>query len=228
MRQAGHDAIPADDAEPRLVGGATMNILAVFVFAAPALLASSRGRGVGLSLASLLFAAHLGLWRLCALCRARRNRLRLIAWFGSSSGDLQADKLDDAQRAAVFQAHLDLTKAPPVDGGKPPRLIVWPETSVPFILTRSPDALSLMSDALEDGQTLFAGAVRVEGGGAEERYYNSIYMIDSQGQIIGAADKVHLVPFGEFLPFEDFFRKLNLQAVAAMPGVFPQPSNAAC
>lgn len=202
-----------------LVGGATMNILAVFVFAAPALLASSRGRGVGLSLAGLLFAAHLGYGGYALYVApqpAQTDRVVRLVQPAIS----QADKLDDAQRAAVFQAHLDLTKAPPVDGGKPPRLIVWPETSVPFILTRSPDALSLMSDALEDGQTLFAGAVRVEGGGAEERYYNSIYMIDSQGQIIGAADKVHLVPFGEFLPFEDFFRKLNLQAVAAMPGGF--------
>ena len=75
---------------------------------------------------------------------------------------------------------------------------------------------------LEDGQVLIAGAVRTEDGGAGKppRYYNSIYAIDGTGQILGAADKVHLVPFGEYMPFEDLFNSWGINAVAAFSGGF--------
>jgi apolipoprotein N-acyltransferase len=43
-------------------------------------------------------------------------------------------------------------------------------------------------------------------------------MIDSQGQIVSASDKVHLVPFGEYLPFEGLWNRLGLTAIAAFPG----------
>jgi apolipoprotein N-acyltransferase len=60
-----------------------------------------------------------------------------------------------------------------------------------------------MADMLQVGQTLVTGAVRQEDGvgGATRRFYNTIYAIDDEGQIIGSADKAHLVPFGEYLPF---------------------------
>jgi apolipoprotein N-acyltransferase len=133
----------------------------------------------------------------------------------------QAAKLDDGQRVAIFEQHLSLTSAAPANGGRRPDYIVWPETSIPFILTENPDALVRIADVLADGQILIAGAVRVENDSASQapRYYNSVYSIDSQGQIIGAADKVHLVPFGEYLPFEDLWNRIGLKAIAAqMPG----------
>jgi len=132
----------------------------------------------------------------------------------------QAAKLDDNERSNVFEQHLALTSAAAKDGGRRPDYIVWPETSIPFILTRNPDALARIAEVLEDGQILIAGAVRTENDspGQPPRYYNSAYVIDSQGQIIGASDKVHLVPFGEYLPLEDVWNRMGLTAIAAMPG----------
>ncbi|MBL0370444.1 apolipoprotein N-acyltransferase [Rhizobium sp. KVB221] len=204
-----------------IVGSDTMNVIAVVVFAAPGLIAAGRGARPALALACVLLAMHVGfgLYQLQQPATYPENArvVRLVQPVID-----QAAKIDDNERSRIFAEHLALTKAPAKGGGKRPDYIVWPETSIPFILTQNPDALVQIADTLEDGQVLIAGAVRMESdsAGQEPRYYNSIYVIDSQGQIISAADKVHLVPFGEYLPFEDLLERTGWSAVAAMPGGF--------
>ncbi|WEX77794.1 apolipoprotein N-acyltransferase [Sinorhizobium numidicum] len=202
---------------------ATINTLAVFVFAAPALIGTGKGTRAGLAVAAALFGAHIGYgyYRL-ALPAPQPPEPELTVRLVQPVID-QAKKIDDRERASVFEQHLSLTTAPPQDDGKRPDIVVWPETSIPFILTDNPDALARIADVLEEGQILIAGAVRVEdaGAGLPPRYYNSIYVIDDRGQIVGAADKIHLVPFGEYLPFEDLLSSWGLSSVAAsMPGGF--------
>lgn len=204
----------------RIVGVLGMNVLAVFVFAAPALLWTVRGKRLGLSLAAFILALQVGygFYALRILPEAADTgvTVRLV----QPSID-QATKWDDANRTAIFEKHLALSAAPP-SGEKRPDVIVWPETSIPFILTDNPDALSRIAEVLDDDQVLIAGAVRTEdaGAGREPRYYNSIYAIDGKGQILGAADKVHLVPFGEYMPFEDLMNSWGVAAVASLPGGF--------
>jgi len=202
------------------IGIAGMNALAVFVFAAPALLGTRRGRGFGLTLAALLFAAHVGYgYYALSIAPTPENEATVVRLVQPAID--QALKLDDSARAEIFERHLALSAAAPEAGGKRPDVIVWPETSIPFILTDNPDALVRIAEVLEDDQMLIAGAVRTEsaGSGKAPRYYNSIYVIDGKGQIIAAADKVHLVPFGEYMPFAEVFESFGVSAVA-MPGGF--------
>jgi apolipoprotein N-acyltransferase len=215
-----------------IVGIAGMNALAVFVFAAPALLGTRRGRGPGLTLAAVLFAAHVGYGYYALNIAPTPDNDTTVVRLVQPVID-QAMKLDDSARAEIFERHVSLSAAAPEAGGKRPDIVVWPETSIPFILTDNPDALVRIADVLEDDQVLIAGAVRTEsaGSGKAPRYYNSIYAIDGKGQIIAAADKVHLVPFGEYMPFADLFESLGIDPVA-MPGGFSaarehQPLNAA-
>jgi apolipoprotein N-acyltransferase len=201
-----------------VIGSYAMNTLAVLVFAAPALIFTGRGGGAAASLALVLLAAHIGYgaYRLQPTDDAPDARkVRIVQPMID-----QAAKIDDRERSRIFEQHLKLTAEKPKDGGKRPDYVIWPETSIPFILTQNPDALVRIAEALEDGQILIAGAVRTEsdGAGTPTRYYNSAYMIDSQGQIVAASDKVHLVPFGEYLPFEEFWNRLGLNAIAAFPG----------
>ncbi|MBB3352027.1 apolipoprotein N-acyltransferase [Rhizobium sp. BK049] len=209
-----------------VIGVTGVTTLAVFVFSAPALIGTRQGAKPGIALAALLFAAHLGYGAYALHLAPRPQPLpedkRPVVRLVQPAID-QAAKMDnDADRNAIFETHLKLSAEAPRNGGRKPNIIVWPETSIPFILTDNQDALTRIADTLDDDQILIAGAVRAEeiGPGTPVRYYNSIYVIDGRGQIIAASDKVHLVPFGEYLPFEDILTELGIQNIVEIPGGF--------
>ena len=52
------------------------------------------------------------------------------------------------------------------------------------------------------------------------RAYNSIYVIDHTGSILSIYDKLHLVPFGEYLPFQNFLERLGLMQLTKVQGGF--------
>ena len=203
-----------------LVGIFGMSALAVVVFSVPALIATRRGLVPGLVIAVLLFAAHLGYgyWRLSQPTPGSEDNI--VIRIVQPSID-QSEKWQDEERKQIFETLLSLSSNPSEDGIVPTH-IVWPETSVPFLLTSNPAALAMIGETLQDGQTLIVGAVRSESGeaGSEPRYYNSIYTIDDEGQIVAAADKIHLVPFGEYLPLASLLESTGLETIANTPGSF--------
>ncbi|WP_136657567.1 apolipoprotein N-acyltransferase [Nitratireductor sp. XY-223] len=203
-----------------LVGIFGMSALAVFVFSVPALVATRRGLVPALAIAVLLLVAQVGfgVWRLAQPEPAAEAEI--VIRIVQPSVD-QSEKWEDGERLEIFETLLSLTRSES-QSGKMPTHVVWPETSVPFILTSNPAALTMIGEALEDGQTLITGAVREErdASGETARYYNSIYVIDDNGQIVAAADKIHLVPFGEYLPFAGLLQSAGLQTIAHTPGAF--------
>jgi apolipoprotein N-acyltransferase len=101
--------------------------------------------------------------------------------------------------------------------------LIWPESAFPFLLSREPQALSQIAALLKPGRTtLITGAVRAEDGGAgrEDRYFNSIHVVLPDGVIGDSYDKVHLVPFGEYLPFQTLLQRLGLRQFVNAPGGF--------
>lgn len=205
-----------------VVGLTGMSALAVFVFAAPALLSGGRLTKTGMALAFLLTASHVGYgaWVLSRAPTPSGEKTAVMVRIVQPS-IAQSLKWDNAARREIFDRLIALTEQEPAAGKPRPDVVIWPETSVPYILSDTPEALLRIADALRDDQVLLAGAVREEtAGGGEPRYYNSIQTIDGRGEIRASADKLHLVPFGEYLPLEKLLRSLGLQEVVEMPGGF--------
>lgn len=204
-----------------LVGMTGMNALAAFVFALPALLAGSRHGRIGIAALVLLCALHTGFgyFRLSLpAAEAETLSVRLV----QPSID-QSEKWNPTVRDRIFRTYLEMSGTAPAEGAARPQLIVWPETSVPFILQDRPDALSALGELVRDDQVLLAGAVRVEGESASDpdaRFYNSVVGINSAGVIFDAVDKVHLVPLGEFVPFERWLAKIGITKLVYLPGSF--------
>ena len=46
------------------------------------------------------------------------------------------------------------------------------------------------------------------------KIYNSMVILDNKLNLISEYNKINLVPFGEFLPFENFFKKLGLKKIS--------------
>jgi len=205
-----------------LLGILAITPLAVYVFAAPALLGTRRGAWPGLLLAALLLTAHFGygVYRLYVAQPTEADKTLTVRLVQPAID--QSQKMENTDRIGIFEKHLSLSAAAPEDGKPRPDVIIWPETSVPFILTENPDALVRIGDVLQEGQVLLTGAVRAEerGAGQPPLYYNSVYMIDDKGQILGASDKIHLTPFGEYVPFEDILRRFGIEELISLPGGF--------
>ncbi|WP_292201891.1 apolipoprotein N-acyltransferase, partial [Mesorhizobium sp.] len=195
-----------------------MNALAVFVFSLPALVAARRHLRLGLALFVALVAAHVGFgyFRLAvpAPPATRSIDVRIV----QPAVDL-TEKWDASVRDRIFATLMGISAKAPEQGHAKPQLILWPETSVPFLFTERPDALTALGDMLGDGQMLIAGVVREEGGAgnAGSRYYNSVVAINDKGEIVDAVDKVHLVPFGEYLPFAGLFERFGIGQLVAGP-----------
>jgi len=102
-----------------------------------------------------------------------------------------------------------------------PTLIIWPEAAPPFLLVQSPTALEDIAALTAGKRGLITGAIRrrAETTG-ERRYSNSLFLFGPNGAVVGTYDKSHLVPFGEYLPFEKTLTKWGLQKLTGIPGSF--------
>src|SRR6266567_2872759 len=83
--------------------------------------------------------------------------------------------------------------------------------------------MAQIAELLPKGTVLITGSVRAPDlprGTPITRAYNSIYVIDHDGSVLSVYDKLHLVPFGEFLPYQDLMEKLGFEQLTRMRGGF--------
>jgi apolipoprotein N-acyltransferase len=139
--------------------------------------------------------------------------------------NLQQDvRFNYSAKAEVMKRYLDLSSrpGPQSQGLSDVTHLIWPESSFPFFLTREADAFAEITNLLPPKAVLITGAVRLADADhpKDSGVYNSIYVIDHNGAIPAIYDKVHLVPFGEYLPFAKILEGLGLQTITEERGGF--------
>jgi apolipoprotein N-acyltransferase len=212
-----------------VIGVYGLTVLAVLTCAAPATLADAGGpaRRLGPSLAALLLLIGLGAGgalRVPAdpVPEVPGVRLRLV-----QANIPQDARFNPRNRDGILERYLGLSDsatAPDRRGLHDVTHLIWPESSFPFLIQRDPQALRRIGGALPPGTLLVTGAARADEPlpGERLRFYNSILMIGQDGFTGGRYDKLHLVPFGEYLPgpVDSLLRALGLKQFVAVPGGF--------
>jgi apolipoprotein N-acyltransferase len=212
-----------------LIGLWGLTFLAVAIFASPAVLidGSSRGRRPWIApTTALLLLAAMGIFGAVRLTlqptvTVANVKLRIM------QPNLQQDvRFNYAAKAEVMQKYLTLSdraSGPRSTGVRDAGILIWPESAFPFFLTREADAMAQISDLLPKGTILITGSVRAPDlppGTKITRAYNSIYAIDHDGSVLSIYDKLHLVPFGEYLPYQDWMEKLGFVQLTKVQGGF--------
>ncbi|MFN3970186.1 MAG: apolipoprotein N-acyltransferase [Gemmobacter sp.] len=192
--QPGHSLIGTTLAQVAAVAGP--EALTLIVMLAAALPVAMRWPGLALSGAML---AGLWVWgadRLAEPMAANPDApvIRLV-----QPNAEQSIKWDPDLVRGHFDRLLTLTRLPPAPGAPAPELAIWPETAVPYLMDRTPDALWDIAEA-GGGMPVATGIQRSDGGW---RYWNSLAVIGPGGAVQAVYDKHHLVPFGEYIPFGD-------------------------
>jgi apolipoprotein N-acyltransferase len=107
-------------------------------------------------------------------------------------------KWDPRAREYILTTLRDLTKQAARDK---PDLIIWPESAIPDFLTDDPDSfLEILEFAKELKLNLLTGVIKYKG----DIFYNSAILINSRGRLVSEYDKLHLVPYGEYIPLRKF------------------------
>lgn len=212
-----------------LIGIWGLTFLSLAIFASPAVLIDERSATrrpwlpLAASLALLLAMGGYGAWRLDThpTKLVPKVKLRLM------QPNLQQDaKFNYSAKKAVMERYLSLSDratGPQSTGVRDATILIWPESAFPFFLSREADVLVQIADFLPPTTTLITGAVRPPDsppGVKVTQAYNSIYAIDHDGSILGIYDKLHLVPFGEYLPFQSTMEKLGFTQLTKVIGGF--------
>jgi apolipoprotein N-acyltransferase len=129
---------------------------------------------------------------------------------------------------ATFNDLTNLSLNPPGGRGRA-HLIVWPESPAPFYSNDPGFRNGLAQIATTANSRVVAGSIGIAGSQPNQEVFNSAVLIDASGTLVARYDKVHLVPFGEFLPFPSllsFAGGLTKQVGTFMPGASRTPLEA--
>ena len=173
---------------------------------------------VGIFAVALLLTWIYGAWRIRAIdtlsTAAPKARVAVI------QGNIdQAIKWNPAHQVAAITTHQRLSQAAKSEN---PDLIVWPESATPFYLFFDQRPTEMVMAGIEKaGIDFLVGSPSIAKQGEQVIYYNSAYLISPATKSVSQYDKTHLVPYGEYVPFESWFPflgKLVAQVGDFQPG----------
>ena len=164
------------------------------------------------------FAWAYGCWRIAAVDRETGRTLQKKIAVVQGNIDQQKKWGRKFQKSTLLKYNALSSRA----SRDKPDLIVWPETATPFFIGHNRPLTDLLGQGIQQTRTGYLiGTPTVVKHERRTAYHNSAVLIDEQARIINSYDKVHLVPFGEYVPFKKwlpFLGKMVAQVGDFLPG----------
>lgn len=115
----------------------------------------------------------------------------------------QKFKWDKSSLIENLRTYVDMSQDP---GFEDANIVIWGETASPFPLDMEYTYLDYVANAAPEDGYLITGSMRYEYNREDKIYQpaNSLFIIDSYGNIEDFYDKHHLVPFGEYIPLKEY------------------------
>ena len=132
---------------------------------------------------------------------------------------IQEVKWKPDRARTITQRYADLTRQ--LASKAPLDLVVFPETALPYWFRD--DRFSAYRGEIEQlardvSTPILVGSLEMGLIGGEAKIYNRAFLLDREGRVVDFSDKVHLVPFGEYLPMPWLFQ--YLEGLTAESGPF--------
>jgi apolipoprotein N-acyltransferase len=211
-----------------------LTLIAVLVFALPPVLWVEAPAGtVGwrtkiaalvVALAPLAVAAFLGQVRLALAPQATVPGVKIRIVQPSVP---QREKWRPENQQRIFLDHMALSAANAtgeVDNLAGITAVIWPEAAMPFLPLDYPDVRAAIGRLLPPTTHLITGALRAEpappGSPRPRRVFNSLIVFGQGGSLTTLYDKIHLVPFGEYLPLQRQLEVIGLEQLTRLRGGF--------
>jgi apolipoprotein N-acyltransferase len=159
-------------------------------------------------------------WGSLRLKRSDLTRQGDVVRVGLIQGNVeQSERENPARQPAIFQSYLRMTRQAIGEGAE---LVLWPESSTPFYFEEDrPGADQVRTLARQAHVPILLGSDQIgwetkNGQRVPAKYYNSAFLVRADGTTAGYYRKMHLVPFGEYVPLKQlfFFAAPLVQAVS--------------
>jgi len=115
------------------------------------------------------------------------------------------ERMDRTRLLSIFENYLRMTRQAIREGAQ---FVIWPEAATPFRFEEDVfSAARIRAIAQQARVPILLGSDQVErtGAGLPVKYYNSAFLVRADGTTGGAYRKMHLVPFGEYVPARRVF-----------------------
>lgn len=180
-----------------------LSALVALVNAAIAYAVLTSGRARASAIAGIvLVLALVGGWGAMRVADGSLTREGLPLRVGLIQGNIaQADKWNPREARRIVTTYLAMTRDAV---GRGAEFVIWPESSTPFMFEEDEAGESLVRGlAREVGVPMLLGSDQIERTPESTRLFNAAFALSSSGDTTAVYRKIHLVPFGEYIPFKN-------------------------
>jgi apolipoprotein N-acyltransferase len=154
----------------------------------------------------LVATTGIGIWGARRVANNELTRAGEPIRIGLIQGNVSLQERSDPARVPIiFDNYLRMTQQAIAGGAE---FVIWPESATPFVFENDPVAASRIRALAQQARIpilLGSDQITPAANGIPARYYNSAFLVRPDGTTGGAYRKMHLVPFGEYVPAKRVF-----------------------